>query len=449
MTSASISGLVSGLDTASIIDQLMQLEAIPQTRLKSQQSTQKQVLAALQSLNTDVSLLGSKADALAKPEAWQTFKATSSNPLVTVSGTPTAATSFTVKVTTLATSAQTLYGDQTALGANVVTGAVTLTDANGTTHPISTAGITLADLAKGINDAKAGVTATTVQTAPGLYQLQLSASATGKGITNISLSGVSLTAASANIGQNAEISIGDLGLTATSKSNTFTDLTPGVTLTLGAAAKPGDTSTITVAQDSSGVKANVKALVDQVNSLLTSIDTQTAGKTSTTGAGILAGDVVARSLRDALAETVFGSGNTSLASVGIQTDRYGKLVFDGDAFDKAYAADPTATAAMFTSVSTTDPVTGVTTTTDGWIARVAKVAKAASDSTIGSITTAITGRNTEIDRLGDSITDWDDRLELRRTSLQQQYTALETALSSLKSQGDWLSGQIAQLPQSS
>ena len=46
MASASISGLGSGLDTASIIDQFMQLEAAPQTRLKSRVASEKSVVAA-------------------------------------------------------------------------------------------------------------------------------------------------------------------------------------------------------------------------------------------------------------------------------------------------------------------------------------------------------------------------------------------------------------------
>src|SRR6476646_9230982 len=91
MATSSISGLVSGLDTASIIDQLMQLEAVSQNRLKTQQTTQKSVLTALQSLNTDVLSLATKAGALAKPETWQTLKATSSNPLVAATATSTAA----------------------------------------------------------------------------------------------------------------------------------------------------------------------------------------------------------------------------------------------------------------------------------------------------------------------------------------------------------------------
>jgi flagellar hook-associated protein 2 len=447
MPTSSISGLASGLDTAGIINQLMQLEAISQNRLKAQQSAQKSVLAALQSLNTDVASLATKAGDLAKATTWQTLKATSSSAAVTATaGSSATAASFTIGVTALAASAQTLYADKTALDANVVTGTVTLSGADGKTHAITTAGSTLADLAKGINDAKAGVTATTVQTAPGVYQLQLTADATGAGTTDISLTGVSLTVASSTRGQDAAISIGDLGLTATSKSNTFADITPGVTLTLAAGAKAGDTATITVAQDATGVKAGVKALVDQVNALLTKIDTQSANATGGTTAGVLSGDATVRSLRSALLNTVFGAtGTTSMASVGIQTDRYGKLVFDEAAFDKAYAADPAAVASQFTTGSTTTTPT----VPDGWAARLQTAARNASSSTTGTITTAITGRQSSIDRLGDDIDAWDMRLELRRTSLTRQFTALETALSSMQSQGNWLAGQLASLPTSS
>jgi flagellar hook-associated protein 2 len=446
MPTSSISGLASGLDTAGIIDQLMQLEAISQNRLKSQQSTQKSVLSALQSLNTDLAALATKAEALAKPETWQTLKGSSTNPLITVTtGASPVATSFSVTVTSVASAAQTLYGDQTALSASVVTGAVTLTAADGSTHAVSTGTGSLADLAKGINDAKAGVTATTVQTAPGLYQLQLTADATGQGANAIGLSGVSLTVASSSTGQDAAISIGSLGLTATSKSNTFTDLTPGVSITLADGAVGGSTpttATVTVAQDSTGVKAGVKALVDQVNALLTKIDTQSANAAGGTTAGVLAGDSTIRGLRSAIIDTVFGAGGTtSMAGLGIQTDRYGKLVLDEATFDAAYAADPTGVAAQFTKG--TDP------TTDGWAARLQTVAKTASDPYTGSITTAITGRQATIDRLGDDISDWDDRLALRRESLTRQFTALETALSTMQSQGNWLASQIASLPTSS
>jgi flagellar hook-associated protein 2 len=253
---------------------------------------------------------------------------------------------------------------------------------------------------------------------------------------------VTLTVDQSTAGQDAKISIGGLGATATSKTNTFADVSPGVSVTLASSAKAGDTSTVTVAQDSSGAKSSVQGLVDQLNALLTKIDGLTAPATSTAKAGALSGDPTARSLRSALINTVFGvDGQTSMAGLGIQTDRYGKLVFDQAAFDKAYAADPAAVAAQFTK--------GATTATDGWAARLQAVAGGASDAKTGTITAAITGQQTSIDRLDTDITDWDNRLALRREGLTRQFTALETALSTMKSQGNWLSSQLATLPTSS
>src|SRR6476469_4216674 len=107
MANTSISGLVSGLDTASIIDQLMQLEAVPQSRLKVQQNTQQSVMSALQSLNTDLSVLASRAGDLAKPATWQTVKGTSSSSDVSVTAAGTASpTSLSVTVQSVAVAHQ-------------------------------------------------------------------------------------------------------------------------------------------------------------------------------------------------------------------------------------------------------------------------------------------------------------------------------------------------------
>ena len=118
-----------------------------------------------------------------------------------------------------------------------------------------------------------------------------------------------------------------------------------------------------------------------------------------------------------------------IADIGIETDRYGKLVFNEEKFAEAYAAD---------AAAVTEKLSGAT----GLAARIEKVANAASDKYEGSITTSITSRTTGIDRLNDSIEAWDQRLELRRASLTRQFTALETALSQMNSQSSWLSGQV-------
>lgn len=53
--------------------------------------------------------------------------------------------------------------------------------------------------------------------------------------------------------------------------------------------------------------------------------------------------------------------------------------------------------------------------------------------------------NNQIDDINDQIERLEDRLEMRQASLVRQFTAMEKALSSMQSQGNWLGGQIAQL----
>ncbi|MFC7496456.1 MULTISPECIES: flagellar filament capping protein FliD [unclassified Nocardioides] len=444
MATSSVSGLVSGLDTATIIDQLMQLEAVPQTRMKNEQTAEKSVLTALRSLNTAVSGLADKAAALAKPATWQTLVPTITGTGVTATvGSTASASSFSFTVDKLATTHQVAFTDAAALTDVVAGSTVTLTKQDGTAHSLSTGGGTLTEVVAAINGATAttGVRATAVKTADNSYRLMVESTATGaaSSFTLTDGDGTALLGGSATrAGADAQISLG-LGVTATSATNTFAEIVPGVSVTLGGAATVGSTATVAVAQDPSTVKTAVKDLVDQVNSLLTSLDTQTARKSSTTVAGVLSGDSTARDLRNALLGAVFGSDPTqTMATAGIETDRYGKLVFKSEVFDKAYAADPAAVAAHFT--------TGATTAENGWAARVAAVAKTASTSTTGTIANAITSHTQTVDRLTKSIEEWDDRLEVRRTSLQRTYTALETALSNLQSQGTWLAGQISSLP---
>jgi len=124
--------------------------------------------------------------------------------------------------------------------------------------------------------------------------------------------------------------------------------------------------------------------------------------------------------------------------MGIETDKTGKLVLKEDKLKTALADDPTKVAAAFTA--------GASATSHGFAERVRSVAKQASDFVSGTFTSAIKGRTTTIERLQDSIDDWDLRLELREKTLTRQFTAMETALSNLSSQSTWLAGQISSLP---
>ncbi len=438
---ASISGL-SGFDSGAIVDQLMQLETVPQTKLKTRLNAESSLVTTLQGLNTRLSLLASKAEDLAKAAAWTSSTATSTNANVKVTpGADAAPSTFSVTVSQVALTHQTRFAGSAAADA-VVTGAdthVTITR-GAESITVDTGDGTLQGLADAINDPEneTGLRATLFRTGDGTYELFVESTTTGAAQDfELSAADTATTllggVASERAGQDAQIVVG-LGTVLTSASNTFSDVVSGVDLTLDPATAPGATASVTVARDTAKVRAAVAGLVEAINGVLAEIDTQTKYDSATSASGKLAGESAVRGLRTQLLDTVYPGDGSSLASLGIQTDRYGKLVFDAAAFDAGYAADPEAAAAQFTAA------------TNGFAARVHAVADEASDPIDGTLTQLVTGRRDGIKRIQDSIDSWDTRLELRRTSLTRQFTALDVALSRMSSQSDWLAGQLASLP---
>ncbi len=437
---ASISGLSSGLDTATIINQLMQLEAAPQTRLKTRVTSEQSTISTLQTLNTKTALLAGKADALAKPAAWDVVKAVSSHSAVSISATAGAGkVNLTATVTGVAVAHQ--LGFAQAVGAtDQVTGGSTvvrLDRFDGSPVEIDSGDGTLTGLVAAINSSTndTGLRASTVKVDDQTYRLIVESTATG------TESDFDLTAqdgspllggTTVRAGTDASIDFG-VGVTATSASNTFTDVLPGVTLTLGAAATVGTVTTLSVERDTSSISASVKGLVDSLNALLGDIDAQSAYNSSTNKAGALTGNSTVRSLRAELLDAVYPADGSSMAALGIQVTRQGKLEFDAATFAQAYAADPVGVTEQFT------------TTGDGFAARVGAVAGGASDSTDGTLSTAISGRQSGVKRMETSIEEWDRRLELRRITLERTFTSLETALNQMTSQSSWLSSQLSSL----
>ncbi|SDS43180.1 flagellar hook-associated protein 2 [Nocardioides scoriae] len=438
MANASIGGLASGLDTATIIDQFMSIEAVPQTKLKTSLSTQQRDLKTLQDLNARIASLATTAKALTTDKAWQPLTATSSSTaLVATAATGSASGSYEVTVNRLASTHRLTFGTSVASTASVVTGPVTLTR-GGESQTITPDDDTLAGLVSALNRGGTGVRATTVKLDDGTQRLMVTSVEPGAG-ASFTLSGVDgLGTASVRAGADAEIQIGQD--TVHSKTNTFSGVVPGLTLTATAAAV-GQTVQVEVATDTSSMQNKVKALVDQVNAALSTIDSLTNYDAGTKTSGPLAGDSAVRSLRNALLDSIYPADGSSLASIGLQTDRSGKLVLDSDAFGKAYAADPAKITAAFTAGTTASPA-------DGFAERLRKAAAGASDSYTGTLTSAITGRGTAITRTQGDISAWDTRLEMRRTTLTRQFTAMETALNQMNSQSQWLAGQISSLAQS-
>ncbi len=464
MANTSISGLVSGLDTTSIISQLMQIEALPQTNLKNQVSGDQKIVSSLQGLNTKLAALFTSAGALGSASGWSAMTATSSNSNVTAvasAGASQGQLSFTVD--RLATAFQAQYaatGTDTATGTVAANTSYTVTFTDGRpAYTFNSGDGSLKSVAAALNASGSGVTATLVPVsgASGSYtyaldvQDQTTGAASGFSIapsdsqnTTPFAGGTSSTTA----GNDAQISLnGQSTSQLKSSTNTFKSLMPGVDVTVGAVST--SMVTVTVGHDQQSISNSVKSMVDSINSILSDIDTATAYDASTKTGGTLSGDSTIRDLRDKLMSAVSGGvGGMSLASVGIQTDRDGKLVFDAAKFASAYASDPAGTQAKFAGGTVTNGTTSTTITT-GFASAIASVADNASNSTTGSVTLEIQGYNSSIKTMNDSIADWDTRLADKQAALQKQYADLEVALGKLQDQSTWLAGQIGSLPSTS
>ena len=233
---ASIDGLVSGLDTANVIRQLMSVERMPQTRLKSDQASTNRVAGAYRTLNAQFLSLKAAAESFATGNAWGAAKAISSDTTrVAVTASPGAAAgslSFVVKRLATASSfasSGTVASETTAVatgpvllskgaaalgisdldhGAALSYGAHTLTVTQASSAAVKTGSSALAASTKiqtGLNDtliASVNGTARTFTLAAGTYTAEALAAEVGR------LSGGTLTG---GVGSAGELTLTTLG----------------------------------------------------------------------------------------------------------------------------------------------------------------------------------------------------------------------------------------------
>src|SRR2546430_6264634 len=103
VSGTSISGMASGLDTTTIVSQLMKVEQQPQQNLKNKLADTQKTVTAYQSVNTKMQTVQTTADALTQATTWQAAVATSSSPTVTVTASAGApAGDYTLDVQSLA-----------------------------------------------------------------------------------------------------------------------------------------------------------------------------------------------------------------------------------------------------------------------------------------------------------------------------------------------------------
>ncbi|TFD73984.1 flagellar filament capping protein FliD [Cryobacterium fucosi] len=453
-----IDGLVSGLDTTTLINSLMKVEAVPQALLKAKVSTSQNLIAALQGLNTQVAALADLATTAAKPAALDLYSSSSSSPTVTTTVSAGAgAGQLDIVVGALARSQ---VGVSAAMTAWPTAPAVLTIVSKGVSTEITAATTSLDDVVTAVNAANTGVTATKVASgvnAGGVaqYRLQFTGSASGAANSFDVYQGTKAAVAAATapnllsapgaavIRTAADASVTLWAGTAaaqtiTSSTNTFANLLPGVAISVSAVSV--DPVTVKVARDDAQIGSIASGLVSSLNGVFALISTKSVvvNSTNASGAavlspGVFTGDSTVRDAKQKLLTAASAPVNgRSPSEYGIIITKTGTMEFDAAKFAAALAKDPATVKAAVTEIAT----------------RVAAAATAASDKYDGQITARITGQQSTVKDLGSRIEAWDRNLATRRATLQSTYTALETQLSAMKAQSSWLSAQVAGLSSS-
>jgi flagellar hook-associated protein 2 len=442
-----LSGVGSGFDWATLVDQLRQAETTSRvTPLTTQKSKYQDKLTAWTSLASKLSTLQTAADNLKESSDLSLYKAsltssssTSADSLLSVT-TNTGATTgnYSIQVNHLAKS-QKIQSDSAASQDTDAgwTGSITLEG-----HEITLDGKSLQTLRNEINalnsgTSASGVSATILKTTDSDYRLILTHDATGA-------TGMSLTDDAVGhyfsiedpenpgtyildtlqAGIDAEFSID--GITMTRSSNTVSDAISGLTLTLKS-EDMATTVTLDVTRDTDAVKAKIQTFVDAYNQVLDYYDQQmTYDATKSKAGGALFGDNTLKSIKTNMQLTLLSAG---LSDSGITVNGDNRLELDSDKLVEALQTDPNGTVSLFNDMAQ----------------NLYNSLNTATDSIDGTVTVRQNGLNASIEQVTKRITAAEELISRKMELLTTQYSNLDAALTQMQSQLTYLTTQLASL----
>ncbi|KKN28420.1 hypothetical protein LCGC14_0854540, partial [marine sediment metagenome] len=216
------------------------------------------------------------------------------------------------------------------------------------------------------------------------------------------------------------------GFTVTSASNTLTNAIDGVTLDL----KEVGSSTLTITRDDEAIIESVNEFASAYNALMTEIGTQRKGQLEA-DSSLLA---IERQVRDVLnsGASITGSSMSYLIQAGVSVDKNGKMNVDEDAVGKLLDTDFNSFVNMF-SAEGEGFANRLNTLADGWL------------QTDGLIDSKEKGLDSRLNANLDAQTRSEARLVSVESRLRAQYSAMDTLVSSLQSQGNYLISQLNSL----
>ena len=437
----------NNIDFNTVLTALMNQYSQPLTALQTQQSNVQAQSTTYGTLASQLSTLNDAATALGSSSNVSAFAASSSDSSTasaTVTSGSAAQGEYDVVVKQLA-KAQVTASASTSPDANTTVvatgGSITI---GGATVTIS-GSVTLQQLADQINATSGtGVTASVVQSGAAAYRLVLTSQQTGAAnaftITNGLTGGTGVTFTDTNgdgISGNSPADNAQQALDAdffvnnveiVSNSNTVTTAIPGVTLQLSQ-QNPSETVAINVTASGSSLQSSLQSFISAYNTLqswVTSQQQAAAGgdQTSIGHQSLLRG--LTQQLNAALQGT-YGTGVFQhLAEIGVEFTQTGTLQLNTAVFNSAVSQNPGAVQSL---------VSGTSEAFDSVSSMITQYTQ-----TNGLISLAQQALTSEATQLGTQITNMQNRLNIEKASLQAEFTAADTAISTLQSQSTSLSG---------
>lgn len=434
MSAVSFSGLVSGMDTATLVSQLVELRRQPIYRLQDDKSNYQTQIQSLGALRTKLMALQQAAQDMDTANEFAALTGVSSDEdiLTVTPGGSAAPGNYAITVHSLATRQISRSQEYSSLVDDVGLGSMSFT-VDGEVQTLELTEYTsLQDLADRINTDIDGVSASIIHDGSdtGGYFLSLTGEAGSSGAFSIDTSGlvggspVALT--DYQTAADAHVTINDIDVYA--DGNTIESAISGLTIDLHA-ADAGTVVNLSVETEAEGVQEQVTAFVDAYNDVMTFLEMETSSS------GKLYGNTTARSVMNRVQSVMTASHDgdgvySILAQVGIerqQSDR--TLKFDADKFAEAIAEDFSAVRDLFI---TYDGNTGKAGLFDTLVDDL-------TDSVDGMFKIGTDSLNSRIDNVDSRIERYERSIESYQTTLERKFVAMEAMISQLNAQGSSLS----------
>ena len=356
---------------------------------------------------------------------------------------------FTYKSTGAVTSAPTMTGTGSSHSSSVLTAGVTAVNAP-TTTIIGVNSDTPSGVVSAINSANTGVTATLVDTGLGSnsYKIVLSGQSGSDGAFTLTSSPDLGFHDTANSLQTARDSIFTFeGISLTRDSNTLTDVVEGASIDLMAVS--ASNVRVTINNDVSTLKTNIKEMVTNYNDLLSLFEEYTTVNEISNESGALSEDgSTIRFIKNKLRDTIFGESSTpsgtttSLRNLGVSINQYGAITFTEATYDTAISSNYDDVVTMLTADTNNQNLFGVS--NKGLAQDIATAIGDMTDST-GLVTVREAGAKTNLTENENELTKLEERMEKVYDRYLLQFGAMETLMATLDSTKDYLTSQFESL----